>query len=122
MIKLIPPKGKYTYYFDVDCTLVFESHPDEKDVVLLQDERGWFHYEIHKPHVEEFKRLRDEGHMMLVWTGHNEGGKWAEQVVVALGLDGDNVAVVAKPDRFYDDVPAEEVLHPSQRKYLSRKA
>ena len=115
---LIPPPGKLTVYFDVDDTLILESHPDLGETFLLNDGEGWFHYQAHASHVKELKRLRDEGNLIVVWTSHQLGGAWAKQVVEALDLDGDNVVVMAKPDVFFDDMAAEEVLHPSQRKFL----
>ena len=111
-------------YFDVDDTLIFESHHDEFGSFVLNDGDGWFYYKAHKNHVAEFKKLYEEGHQLVIWTSHQLGEEWAAQVAIALGLDKLSgkceIICIAKPDRFYDDMSAQEIFDPSLRWYLSK--
>jgi hypothetical protein len=125
IIKPKLPKTQ-TIYFDVDDTLIFEALPHEDGAFILNDGESWQWYKSHNLHTAEVKKSYKEGNQVIIWTHHQLGADWAYQVGIALGfgeLEGglENLCV-AKPDIFFDDMSAEEVLHPSLRKYLAKNS
>lgn len=123
IIKPKSPKTQ-TIYFDVDDTLIFEALPQEKGAFMLNDGEAWQWYKAHRLHVQEVKKLYEAGNQIIIWTQHQLGADWAYQAAKALGFDelkgGLEIICIAKPDNFFDDMSADEVLHPSLRKYLAK--
>lgn len=125
-MRVIKPANskKETIYFDVDDTLIFEALPEEDGAFLLNDGEAWRWYKSHKKHVAELRKLYQEDHQIIIWTHHQLGADWAHQSALALGLEslagGLEIICMAKPYSFYDDMPAEEIFHPSLRRYLAK--
>lgn len=90
--------------FDVDSTLLLWS----KEPNIEKPGTKPFHYgnEViylypHKPHIRFLKHCSVRGDYVSVWS--QNGFAWAEQVVLALGLEDYVDEVRSKPVRHVDD-------------------
>lgn len=113
-------------FWDVDDTLVLWNPTKEqleKDGIDFECPAGLFLNEEnnvtpgkpwtarlvpHKTHIEQLKKHKMRGHMIVVWSAG--GYDWAEAVVKRLGLEQYVDVVISKPTWAYDDMPAERIL------------
>ena len=110
------PEGKVAY-FDVDDTLVkwYETNNDGTiDRVAIHIGNFISYKEPIKEHIDELILQAKSGTRIVVWSA--SGVKWAEAVVKALKLEEYVDAVLAKPDRYYDDKDVNEWI-PKRRYY-----
>ncbi len=90
--------------FDVDNTLVMWDKdyktPGKGKIQLSYGNEDVF-LRPHNFHSTFLKHCYNRGDYVEVWS--KNGAKWAEQVVVALGLQEHVNVVRAKPNRYIDD-------------------
>lgn len=98
---MIALRKERTAWFDVDSTLIFPSpeYPSEEPIsyITVGGRKWWPNY----PLIEEIKLHKARGQGVVVWS--QGGAKWAEDVVVALGLESLVDVVCGKPDWYFDD-------------------
>jgi FMN phosphatase YigB (HAD superfamily) len=100
--------------FDVDDTLVmwvwdqYERQQLEESGNLIQIHKGQFSTLVspHKEHIELLKRYKAKGKFVIVWS--QSGYDWASTVVKALGLEEHVDLVLTKPEKYVDDLDANE--------------
>lgn len=102
-------------YFDCDDTLVMWdttlinsnldkcitfTNPDDSNLkwLLLPNERT----------IDALKQCKAAGSTVIVWSAG--GWDWALEVVRGLGLEEHVDAVLSKPTRYYDDLPASQFM------------
>jgi predicted phosphatase len=112
-MKVMP--DNYTIMFDVDeCLIECESVPEDYqkqdgEIILEHPVFGKLKvfpiYEM----IETLKNKKLEGATITVW--HKGGTQWSSKVIKALKLTKYVDLIVAKPDLYYDDEPADYVLH-----------
>lgn len=107
-------QGKDFSFFDVDDTLVSWDYPERPDdakyaVGFTDPSSGavWMLTPIQKT-IEALKQGKRAGSTIVVWSAG--GWEWAQEVVKTLGLEEFVDAVISKPNRYYDDLPAAEIL------------
>ncbi len=105
-------ENEKTAYWDVDDTLVMhhmEDHPKAIEVVYDDGRKQIKHLLVpHQDHIDELKLLYRTGWEIIVWSAG--GYKWAHSVVKALKLEEFVDVVMAKPSRYYDDLPPQEFM------------
>lgn len=112
---MIAIQGTDFSYFDVDDTLVSWDMPgygdgDSSRAVAFTDPSSgatWLLTPIEKT-IEALKQCKLAGSTIVVWSAG--GWDWAQEVVKTLGLEAYVDLVTSKPNRFYDDLPANEIL------------
>ena len=100
--------------FDVDDTLVMwlwdqaEREKHAKD--LIEVGKGNFKTLLlpHFQHIELLKRYKAKGKVVIVWS--QSGNQWAEEVVKALKLEEFVDFVFTKPEKYVDDLRADECM------------
>ena len=109
------PKGKVAY-FDVDDTLLewYDTNCPGKDVTPIPIGVFISYKKPIKEHIDELILQAKSGTRIVVWS--DSGVSWAEAVVKALKLEQYVDAVLAKPDRYYDDKDVNEWF-PKRRYY-----
>lgn len=116
-------KSEHTICFDVDDTLIMwdENHtqPFEGCVAVVCPYDGNTSYHRpHKRHIGFLKKQHAKGYTVVVWSAG--GSEWAKAVTLALGLEEFVDFVMAKPQKYVDDLPnASDVL--GVRIYLSEE-
>lgn len=96
-------QGNRSVYFDVDDTLMEWLQCGEDDPQACKIENNGFTF-FKRPiqvHVEELKNQKMAGNTVVVWSAG--GAKWAEAVLIALGVQDFVDVVLTKPDFYYDD-------------------
>lgn len=123
-IQLGLPKNKIlgneqNVFFDVDDTIAMHVEDDKvADIVLYNDAMECnIAFQIHKEHVKQIKSHKNRGFTIFVWSGN--GSAWAKKVIEALDLQDYVDFYMTKPVKFFDDLPAQEVL--VNRVYLEHK-
>ena len=100
-----------TICFDVDDTLIiWDRHSldltnnelDGRVIIVDENDGKPSSHIVHTRHVEFLKKQSAKGHNIIVWSA--SGTKWAESVVRALGLEPFVDVVMAKPQRYVDDI------------------
>lgn len=105
-------------FFDVDDTLIeWRPHGElNEPTISLVDVCGTVSlHRILDKNVISLIEHRKRGHRIVVWSAG--GYAWAEQAVKLLALEKYVDVVMSKPAWWYDDMTAEEVLLPSQRRF-----
>ena len=105
-------------FYDVDDTLITwnSSEELEDDVITLTDAMGDItEHKVLRKNVISLIEHSKRGHKIVVWSAG--GYAWASQAVKLLGLEKYVDLVVSKPTWWYDDLTAEEVLLPSNRRF-----
>lgn len=115
---------KPTVYFDVDDTLVMwhgnvVKPKSSEGTVTLKDPRdgSTLFLKVHDEHVEMLKGHKMRGHSVVVWSAG--GADWAEYVIKELKLESYVDVIMSKPNWWYDDLLAKEILFPHSRKYIN---
>lgn len=106
-------------FFDIDDTMVMHVHDNSPtDLVLYNDMMECnIGLNIHHEHVKQIKSHKNRGFSVFVWSGN--GSAWAKKVIEALELQNYVDYYMTKPVKFFDDLPAEQVL--VNRVYLPYK-
>lgn len=97
--------------FDVDGTLVIHDYKkyDIKTVEVFEPATKRFvTMGIHEPMIQLLKEERYRGNFILVWS--RAGKQWADNVVMALGLEDQVHLVMTKPLVYFDDIDVSEWL------------
>lgn len=103
--------------FDVDDTLVMHTK-GPADLILYNDMMECnVSLNIHDEHIKQLKSHYNRGFKIFVWSGN--GAAWCRKVIEALGLQNHVDFYMTKPVKFFDDLPAEQVL--VNRVYLPYK-
>lgn len=108
-------KNELTIFFDCDDTLVMwkdnPTQPGEGKVEIFDpndpDEPYRYLYP-HRRHINFLKKCASRGYSVTVWS--NGGWAWAEQIVLALGLEDHVNKVESKPLKIVDDLPYGETF------------
>ena len=95
--------------FDVDDTLVmwgwlFKQDPARVITIPLNGFNN--KVEPNELHIELLRRYKAKGKFIIVWS--KSGYKWAEAVVKALDLEQFVDLVMTKPEKYVDDLKADE--------------
>lgn len=111
--------------FDIDDTLVFyepESVTEKSALkpVMITDpyDESLIKAYAHNSHIKLLKDKKARGAYILVWS--QSGYRWAEAVIMALGLQSYVDQVMSKPTAYVDDLPCNEWM--GARIYLSGKS
>lgn len=105
-------KNDHIDCFDIDDTLIlWKSAPQENSKTEMF---GEIEATIHKSHIDEIKRSKMVGRLVVVWS--KGGYKYAERVVKQLGLTSYVDVVMSKPSRYFDDLDANDWMYRSYRK------
>lgn len=87
--------------FDVDETLIGVGGP--REITFFNPNHNVYETtKVHEEHVEEIKRLKKEGHSIIVWS--MSGSQYTKNVVEALELTEYVDLVSDKPIEYYDDM------------------
>lgn len=117
--------GDQATFFDVDDTLVMwnpTAEEKEKHGISITCPMGltmidgelvpsgeWTELLVpHKVHVEQIKKHKARGHLIVVWSAG--GYEWAHAVVKALQLEPYVDLVISKPTWIYDDLKPEDFM------------
>lgn len=106
--------------YDCDDTLVMwfsGCDPSEKIEIICPYGGTETWLKPHKRHIELLKQHKARGNTIVVWSA--AGYKWAEAVVKALELDVYVDFIMTKPNKYVDDLTADEIL--GTRIYLEDK-
>ena len=103
-------KSESTICFDVDDTLIlWDKHSldlthDAEGRVLIVDQNDYkpATFIPHHRHIGFLKKQYAKGHNIIVWSA--SGTVWAKSVVEALDLTDYVDVVMAKPQRYVDDI------------------
>lgn len=60
----------------------------------------------HRRHIDLVRKFFIRGKTVVFWS--QQGAKWAETIVKALGLEHDNAVIMTKPSAYIDDLPCTE--------------
>ncbi len=115
---MITTRNEQVIFCDVDDTLVLhdtEKHLDSPTITVIDPYCGTARtLTYHAPHVHLLKERAERGaHIKVMSAG---GYKWAEAVVMALGLQDIVAECLSKPVAIIDDLPIEGAL--GQTMYL----
>lgn len=112
-------ENELSLFCDVDDTLVVWGQPiSEKTVEFVCPYTG--KVENLAPHdilIQILKQQKGRGYHVTVWSAG--GWKWAKTVVETLKLQEFVDEIRSKPVKFFDDLPANEIL--GSRVYLPYK-
>lgn len=94
--------------FDVDDTLVMRENPGDRTPIKVIDPADGVTREVypHSFHIEQLIKQKGRGFVIIVWS--QAGFGWAENVISALGLSAHVDLVMTKPNKYFDDLPAEK--------------
>lgn len=99
--------------FDVDDTLInwywgYDLELARQEGLTLEISDGKFSNSVvpNKNHIELLKRYKGKGKTIIVWTA--AGYEWGKRVVEALGLTEYVDFVMTKPEKYVDDLHADE--------------
>lgn len=119
---MIVVENNHSAFFDCDDTLVMWLW-DQDMINANKDEMVWVGTDKHKTwvlpnkkHIELLKRYKAKGKIIFVWT--QSGYAWGEAVVKALGLEEYVDFVLTKPEKYVDDLDANEWM---EHVYLGQK-
>src|SRR6478736_2840868 len=96
--------------WDVDDTLVMHVEDGSPaDLVLYNDAMECnISLNIHHDHIKQIKSHKNRGFTVIVWSGN--GNSWCKKVIEALEIEKYVDFYMTKPVKFFDDLPANEVL------------
>lgn len=95
--------------FDVDDTLImWEEKVKDFEFQCPYDDKIKYQATKHNEHIQYLKEHKARGFFVIVWSA--AGFQWAQAVVNALGLQNHVDMIMSKPAKFFDDLPAQEVL------------
>lgn len=103
-------ENELTVYFDCDDTLIMwgkESSPNVMDFICPYTDKIE-RLVPHSTHIQILKQQKGRGYHVVVWSAG--GWAWAKRVVETLGIEDYVDEVRSKPTKFFDDLPAQEVL------------
>jgi len=106
--------------YDVDDTLVLwfsGCAPEDKIKIVCPYGGSVTHLKPHKRHIDLLKKHHGRGAYVVVWSA--AGAQWARAVIEALGLEPFVDEVITKPNKYVDDLTANEIL--GTRIYLTDK-
>lgn len=107
-------ENEHCVFFDCDDTLVMwdnvYKNEDHSNCILVTDPVSGFSASLvpHEAHIRYLKESRSHHCTIVVWSAG--GWQWAKAVVEALGLEEYVDAVMAKPDRYVDDLPCTKFM------------
>lgn len=113
--------------FDVDETLIIWHWDQYKKTELseanqlidIKMDNYSTSVEPFKEHIELLKRYKAKGKFIIVWT--QSGYKWGEAVVKALGLEEYVDLVLTKPEKYVDDLDANEWMEHVYKGVLNKE-
>lgn len=94
-------KNEKTAFFDVDSTLVKQTASGELRLELYGVPNQY--KALTKNAIQIGTHLK-RGWIVFIWS--NNGPEWAEQVVRALGYNPDDLIILNKPMKIFDDEDA----------------
>lgn len=104
---MVTIKGEKFIYFDCDDTLVMWFTQSED--LLAFNNYGTIEMLAPNPFcIAALKLAKKDGHTVVVWSG--AGADWAEEVVKVLNLEQYVDVVLAKPESYHDDLPADQFM------------
>lgn len=97
--------------FDVDDTLIHwpwpgDNMPEGSTLITVGLNSYTTQVLANNTHIELLKRYKAKGKFIIVWS--KSGHKWAEAVVKALGLIDRVNLVLSKPEKYVDDLDANQ--------------
>ena len=99
-----------TMFWDIDDTLVLRSNLDPNNLLNVYCPYDYSTIVV-TPHLEHIKCLKDHkarNYHITVWS--HGGAKWAEAVIIALGLENYVDEIRTKPLKAFDDRPVAEIF------------
>lgn len=124
MSKPIVITSDMTLFVDVDETLVLfnrsETEMKLNGIIFGYDENSKPVYAVpHLAHIKKIRESKARGHKVIVWSAG--GYRWAETVVIALGIQELVDVIMTKPRWYIDDLTASEFLPEVNRIYKEQK-
>lgn len=103
-------KNELTAFFDVDQTLIMAGYETHKDVITIMCPYTKEELKLvpHKHHIKILKDQKARGYHITVWSAN--GWQWVDSVLTALGLWEYVDEGRGKSIKFFDDLPADQVL------------
>ena len=100
-------------FFDCDDTLVMRNDnewlPEEGRIKFVEPLTNEVYYLTpHIKHIQILKELHERGFTIIVWSA--AGHEWAKTVYETLGLNDYVHHYMSKPTKYFDDLPANEIL------------
>lgn len=117
---MIKVKDGNTIFFDVDDTLLmWGSRYKGNPSVTINFRDSIYNLYPNQRHIDDLILHKSKGDIVVVWSAG--GADWAETATKALNLEAYVDVCLSKPNKWYDDLTANEILFKHDRRYRKFK-